>query len=87
MGADRFEGSANQGEIKKLARNAPTASSRAVVLLATLLALVLPGGMASAGVPQGVWVVDGRAAVQIYDCNGLLCGRLRWMDSAARCEG
>ena len=87
MGADRFEGSANQGKIKKFARNAPTASSRAVVLLAALLALVLPGGMASAGVPQGVWVVDGRAAVQIYDCNGLLCGRLRWMDAPRDAKG
>ena len=87
MGADRFEGSANQGEIRQFACSALAASSRAVLVMATLLALVVPGNMAWAGVPQGVWVVDGRAAVQIYDCNGLLCGRLRWMDRPRDAKG
>ena len=30
-------------------------------------------------VPQGVWLVDGKAAVQIYDCAGLMCGRVIWL--------
>jgi hypothetical protein len=54
-------------------------AKRAALLLTTLLALVTPGSMASAAVPQGVWMIDGKAALQIYDCNGLLCGRLRWL--------
>jgi uncharacterized protein (DUF2147 family) len=88
MGAARFEDSANQGQIKKWMRGALMASSRAVVLGATVLASVLPVSMASAaGAPQGVWTVDGRAAVQIYDCNGLLCGRLRWMDPPRDAQG
>jgi uncharacterized protein (DUF2147 family) len=89
MGADRFESSANRGEIKKFARRALAASNRAVLSLATLLALVIPGNMVWAGpaVPQGLWVVDGRAAVQIYDCNGLMCGRLRWMDPPRDAKG
>jgi uncharacterized protein (DUF2147 family) len=36
---------------------------------------------ASAQPPQGVWLIDGEAAVQIFDCNGLLCGRLRWLQT------
>ena len=60
---------------------------RAALLLTTLLALVGPGGAASAAVPQGVWMVDGRAALQIYDCNGLMCGRLRWLDKPREAGG
>jgi uncharacterized protein (DUF2147 family) len=30
-------------------------------------------------VPQGVWLIDQKAAVQIYDCDGLLCGRILWL--------
>ena len=87
MGADRFEGSANQGQIEKWARGALTASGRALVLGTTLLASGLPANMAWAGAPQGLWVVDGRAAVQIYDCNGLMCGKLRWMDPPRDAKG
>ncbi len=56
-------------------------------LLSTLLTLAGPGGKASAAVPQGVWMVDGRAALQIYDCNGLMCGRLRWLDMPRDARG
>ena len=81
MRADWTEGSANHGQIKGLAGKACRAAERAAILVTMLLALILPCGMASAGAPQGVWVVDGKAAVQLYDCNGLLCGRLRWLES------
>jgi hypothetical protein len=47
-------------------------AKRTALLLATLLALVAPGSMASAAVPQGVWMVDGKAALQIYDCCAVL---------------
>ncbi len=29
--------------------------------------------------PQGFWLIDKRAAVQIYDCAGLMCGRIVWL--------
>jgi uncharacterized protein (DUF2147 family) len=87
MGVDRFEGATNQGEIKQLAAKARAAWRRAALSLATLLALVLPPSMVSAGVSQGLWVVDGKAAVQIYDCNGLLCGRLRWLEAPRDTRG
>jgi len=30
-------------------------------------------------VPEGVWRIDGKAAVQIFDCAGLMCGRVVWL--------
>lgn len=43
--------------------------------------------VASAAAPQGVWLIDGEAAVQIFDCNGLLCGRLLWLQTARDSQG
>ena len=46
--------------------------------LAGALLLVVATGLgagprtAQAAVPQGVWIIDGKAAVEIYDCAGLL---------------
>lgn len=67
---------------------------KAAALITTLLALLVPCGMASAEgniasaqIPQGVWTVDGKAAVQLYDCNGLLCGRLRWLHESRDAQG
>ncbi len=47
-----------------------------VALLAWLVAAQLP---ARAAVPQGVWLIDGKVAVQIFNCEGLLCGRILWL--------
>ncbi|WP_264715868.1 DUF2147 domain-containing protein [Limobrevibacterium gyesilva] len=41
--------------------------------------LALPRAMAWAAVPQGVWLMDARVAVQVFDCDGLLCGRILWL--------
>ncbi|MDO8297244.1 MAG: DUF2147 domain-containing protein [Caulobacter sp.] len=35
--------------------------------------------LAQTALPQGEWLIDGRAAVQIYDCAGLMCGRIVWL--------
>ena len=39
----------------------------------------VPRTVASAGIPQGVWLIDNEAAVQIFDCRNLLCGRILWL--------
>ena len=48
-----------------------------VLLFAAAVAGIAPA--ASAGTPQGVWLIDGEAAVQIFDCEGMLCGRIVWL--------
>jgi uncharacterized protein (DUF2147 family) len=29
--------------------------------------------------PEGVWSVGGKVAMQVFDCSGLLCGRIVWL--------
>jgi uncharacterized protein (DUF2147 family) len=43
------------------------------------LAVFVPRTVASAGIPEGVWLIDNEVAVQIFDCNNLLCGRVLWL--------
>jgi len=52
---------------------------RRVAPLAAAAALFAAPATAQPTVPQGVWLIDGRAAVQIYDCSGLMCGRVVWL--------
>lgn len=58
----------------------PSRRLRCASLLATVTTLLaaLPA-IALSAVPQGVWLIDGKAAVQIYDCAGLMCGRIAWL--------
>jgi uncharacterized protein (DUF2147 family) len=49
------------------------------LLLAAFMVLAFPRTTAFAAVPDGVWLIDGKAAVQIFDCSGLLCGRILWL--------
>ena len=57
-----------------------------LVVAATLsvVAAVRPG---SAESPHGVWMVDGEAAVQLFDCQGMLCGRIVWLQVPENPEG
>jgi uncharacterized protein (DUF2147 family) len=48
------------------------------VLLMCLMA-ALPRANAAAAIPPGVWLIDGKVAVQIYACSKLLCGRILWL--------
>ena len=48
--------------------------------LTAVAALCLFPAMALSAVPQGVWLIDGTAAVQVYDCAGLMCGRIVWLE-------
>lgn len=50
-------------------------------------ALLLAALVASAAVPGGVWLIDGKAAVQIFDCGGLLCGRILWLQTPRDPQG
>ena len=51
----------------------------AVLAAVVIMLLTAPRGTALAVVPEGVWLIDGRVAVQTFDCNGLLCGRVLWL--------
>ena len=47
-----------------------------------IVAMVLPAAARASAptrVPQGIWLYQGKAAVQIFDCGGLMCGRIQWL--------
>ncbi len=52
---------------------------RAALLVAAITYLAVLRTMAWAAVPQGVWLIDLKVAVQIFDCDSLLCGRILWL--------
>jgi uncharacterized protein (DUF2147 family) len=58
----------------------------ALLLTATLVGIA-NAHVAWAAAPQGVWLIDGEAAVQLFDCSGLLCGRLLWLQDARDSQG
>jgi uncharacterized protein (DUF2147 family) len=43
------------------------------------LVVSTPCTLAVAALPQGVWLIDNKVAVQIFDCGNLLCGRVVWL--------
>ena len=57
------------------------------MLLTVLVASMVPYGRASAGAPYGVWLMEGKAAVQVFDCNGLLCARILWLQTPQDSQG
>lgn len=44
-----------------------------------ILGACAPRAAAQTAVPQGIWLIDQKAAVQIFDCEGLMCGRILWL--------
>jgi uncharacterized protein (DUF2147 family) len=68
---------------------APHRGGRATLLLAAVICLAVPSPRttAAAAAPQGVWLIDTKAAVQIFSCGELLCGRVLWLQSPRNPEG
>ena len=51
-----------------------------VVLLLTLSGgSVCAPAQAGGWSPDGSWIVADRVAIQVFDCSGLLCGRIVWL--------
>jgi uncharacterized protein (DUF2147 family) len=59
----------------------PNLPGYAALLVAMVIALIAPSVLASTDIPEGVWLIDKKAAVQIFGCNSLLCGRILWLQS------
>jgi uncharacterized protein (DUF2147 family) len=62
--------------------NTATQLNRAVRLIAIVAFFALWRTAAfavSSSIPQGVWLIKSEAAIQIFDCSNLLCGRVLWL--------
>ena len=46
---------------------------------AGLLMLAIHNRPASAEVPDGTWLFANRVAVEVFECSGLVCGRIVWL--------
>jgi uncharacterized protein (DUF2147 family) len=57
------------------------------LLLACAMAGIAQAHTASAEVLEGVWLIKGKAAVQLFDCKGLLCGRILWLQAPHDAQG
>jgi uncharacterized protein (DUF2147 family) len=65
----------------------PPQLGRAVVLAIAMNLLATLCFPSWAAVPEGVWLIDAKAAVQIFDCKGLLCGRILWLQIPRDSQG
>ena len=59
----------------------PQALLRVASPLALLLwfVTVTSGAAQPAAIPPGVWLFDGKVALEVYTCRELLCGRILWL--------
>ena len=48
-------------------------------ICAGLLLILIRSSPASSQVPEGTWLFANRVAIQVFDCSGLLCGRIVWL--------
>jgi hypothetical protein len=46
---------------------------------AGLLMLVIHSRPASSEAPNGTWLFANRVAVEVFECSGLVCGRIVWL--------
>lgn len=53
-------------------------------LLIVVVAFILfPIARVGAWVPEGSWIVSDRLAIQVFECNAMLCGRIVWLRNPA----
>lgn len=57
----------------------PVRNFVAALMVMAFLSMAVSPSAGSSGVPDGIWLVDPNSAVQLFDCEGLLCGRVAWL--------
>lgn len=61
--------------------------SRLCAGLLVLLSLAVPSAAVAAEIPYGVWLLASKVAVEVFDCDGLLCGRVVWLQQPRDATG
>ena len=59
----------------------------AAVLTVVVFSMTGPTSANPAVAPEGAWLVDSNSALQIFDCDGLLCGRVGWLKNVRKADG
>lgn len=73
--------------VRSARRWPPGAIGRVALVVVACAFLIAPDAKSQAAIPQGVWLMDGRVAVQIFECEGLMCGRIVWLRVPRDAEG
>jgi uncharacterized protein (DUF2147 family) len=71
----------------RVSLRSPHRAGRAALFLAVVVCLALPRTLARAATPQGVWLIDSKVAVQVFECSNLLCGRILWLQTPRDPQG
>lgn len=59
----------------------------ALLVALLLIAISYANAWARGAILDSVWLMDGKVAVQIFDCNGQLCGRILWLQTPRDAQG
>ena len=54
---------------------------------AGLLLVLIQSPRASSQVPEGTWLFANKVALQVFECSGLLCGRIVWLVRPRSADG
>lgn len=57
------------------------------VPLLTCVTVPVQGAMAAATGLSGVWLMGAKVAIQIFDCSGMMCGRVVWLQVPLDSQG
>ena len=68
-------------------QGAPLHLAGYAVLLLICISIPDPRSLAAAAVPPGVWLMGTKVAIQIFDCTGMLCGRVVWLKAPLDPQG
>jgi len=60
-------------------RRSPLIQTGCAALVLIAVVVSVPRSIASAAVPEGVWLIENEVAVQIFECGNFLCGRIVWL--------
>jgi uncharacterized protein (DUF2147 family) len=58
-----------------------------LVLAMVVIVIAVPHRDALAAAPDGVWLIDDRAAVEVFGCDGSICGRILWLKVPRDAQG
>ncbi len=58
-----------------------------VVVLLSCVTAPIQGAMAAAASLAGVWLMGTKVAIQTFDCNGMMCGRVVWLQAPLDSQG
>lgn len=74
---DRMGSGRSSDNLRLPRRLAPLRAAAYVALLLMCSSIFVPRAFAT--VPEGVWLMDEKVAIQVFDCENMLCAQVIWL--------